>query len=66
MTRKNRKKYEISCFEVLAGCSLLRAEGCSCSLVVLYGDLGVSKIAIFVQKNKKLIFSYISLNFWSP
>ncbi len=43
MTHKNRKKYEISCFEVLAGCSLLRAEGCSCVLDVLYGGLAIDK-----------------------
>ncbi len=30
-----------------AGCSLLRAEGFSCSLDVLYGCLGISKCSIF-------------------
>jgi hypothetical protein len=33
-----------------AGCSLLRAEACSCSLDVLYGGLGI--IAIFDIKKK--------------
>jgi hypothetical protein len=36
MPRKN-KSSEISCVE----CSLLRAEGFSCSLDVLYGGLGI-------------------------
>jgi hypothetical protein len=36
---KNRKKFINFSFEVLAGCSLLRAEGFSCSLDVLYGGL---------------------------
>jgi hypothetical protein len=35
MTHKNRKKYRIFMF-CSAGCSLLRAEGLSCSLGVLY------------------------------
>jgi hypothetical protein len=33
-----------------AGCSLLRAEGFSCSLDVLYGGLGISKLQ-FLTKN---------------
>jgi hypothetical protein len=36
-----------------AGCSLLRAEGFSCSLCsldVLYGGLGISKLQFFNQK----------------
>jgi hypothetical protein len=33
------------------GCSLLRAEGFSCSLDVLYGDIRISKMAIFDKKN---------------
>ncbi len=42
-----------SCFFLFwrAGCSLLRAEGFSCSLDVLYGDLRISKL-----KNKIQIF----------
>ncbi len=34
-----------------AGCSLLRA-GLSCSLGVLYGGLGISKLQFFYQENK--------------
>jgi hypothetical protein len=34
----------------------LRAEGFSCSLGDLYGGIGISKIAIFDQENKKLNF----------
>ncbi len=37
-----------------AGCSLLRAEGFSCSLDVLYGGLGISKLQFFIKKNKNL------------
>ncbi len=33
-----------------AGCSLLRAEGFSCSLDVLYGGLGISKLQFLMQK----------------
>jgi hypothetical protein len=33
-----------------AGCSLLRAEGSSCSLDVLYGDLGISKLQFLIKK----------------
>ncbi len=40
---KNRKKYRIFKFWS-AGCSLLRAEGFSCSLGVLYGALGIGKL----------------------
>jgi hypothetical protein len=43
MTHKNRKKYRIFMFRN-AGCSLLRAEGVSCSLGVLYGGLGIGKL----------------------
>jgi hypothetical protein len=45
MTHKNRKKIkrlgEISYFEVL---NVLRAEGFSCSLDILYGVLGLNSI----------------------
>ncbi len=37
------------------GCSLLRAEGFSCSVDVLYVGLGMSKIAIFIKNNFFLI-----------
>ncbi len=32
------------------GCSLLRAEGFSCSLGILYGGLGISKLQFFIKK----------------
>jgi hypothetical protein len=51
MTQKNRKKDRISIFSS-AGCSLLRAEGFSCSLGVLYGGLGISKLQFLIKKIK--------------
>ncbi len=39
-----------------AGCSLLRAEGFSCSLDVLYEGLGISKLQFLIKKRKKQIF----------
>jgi hypothetical protein len=32
------------------GCSLLRAEGFSCCLGVLYGGLGISKLQLLIKK----------------
>jgi hypothetical protein len=32
------------------GCSLLRADGFSCSLEVIYGGLGISKFQFFIKK----------------
>jgi hypothetical protein len=32
------------------GCSLLRAEGFSCRLGVLYGGLGISKLQFLIKK----------------
>jgi len=49
MTHKNRKKYRIFMF-LSTGCSLLRAEGFSCSLGVLYGGLGISKFQFLIKK----------------
>ncbi len=48
-----------------AGCSLLRAEGFSCSLGVLYGGLRIGKLLFLIQK--KLIFfpAVIFFNFRS-
>jgi hypothetical protein len=43
MTHKNRKKSRIFMF-LRTGCSLLRAEGFSCSLGVLYVGLGIGKL----------------------
>ncbi len=51
MTHKNRKKYRIFMFWS-AGCSFLRAEGFSCSLGVLYGGLGISKLQFLIKKTK--------------
>ncbi len=36
----------------ITGCSLLRTEGFSCSLGVLYGGLGISKLQFFIKKIK--------------
>jgi hypothetical protein len=41
------------------GCSLLRAEGFSCSLGVLYGGLGISKFLI-----KKIEIKFPAINFF--
>ncbi len=49
MTHKNRKKSWIFMF-LSTGCSLLMAEGFSCSLGVLYGGLGISKLQFLIIK----------------
>jgi hypothetical protein len=49
MTHKNIKKSRIFMF-LSTGCSLLRAEGFSCSLGVLYGGLGISKLQFLINK----------------
>jgi hypothetical protein len=49
MNHKNRKKSRIFMF-LSTGCSLLRAEGFSCSLGVLYGGLGISKLQFLIKK----------------
>jgi hypothetical protein len=49
MTHKKRKKSRIFMF-LSTGCSLLRAEGFSCSLGVLYEGLGISKFKFFINK----------------
>jgi hypothetical protein len=36
--------------EKSTGCSLLRAEGFYCSLGVLYGGLGISKLQFLIKK----------------
>jgi hypothetical protein len=51
MAPKNRKKDRIFIF-CNARCSLLRAEGFSCSLGFLYGGLGISKLQLFIKKIK--------------
>jgi hypothetical protein len=50
MTHKNRKKSRIFMFLKNTGCSLLRAEGFSCSLGVLYGGLGISTLQFLIKK----------------
>jgi hypothetical protein len=49
MAHKNRKSPEFSCF-LSTGCSLLRAEGFSCSLGVLYGGLRISKLQFLIKE----------------
>jgi hypothetical protein len=44
-----------------AGCSLLRAEGFSCSLGVLYGGLGISKLQFLIKKIK---IKFLVVNFF--
>ncbi len=46
-----------------AGCSLLRPEGFSCSLRVLYGGRGISKYKFLI--NKKISVVFISSVIWS-
>ncbi len=60
MTHKKRKKLKKK-KKKNAGCSLLRAEGISCSFDVLYLVLERSKLQIFIPKNIKFSFQlYIS------
>ncbi len=61
MTHKNRKKSRIYMF-LSPGCSLLRAEGFSCSLGVLYGGLGISKLQYLI---KKIEIKFPAINFFS-
>jgi hypothetical protein len=49
MTHKNRKKSRIFMF-ISTGCSLLRAEGFSCSLGFLYGGPEISKLQFLINK----------------
>ena len=57
MIHKNRKKSRIFMF-FSTGCSLVKAEGFSCSLGVLYG-LGISKLQ-FLIKNIKIKFLVVN------
>ena len=45
-----KKSKECSCFEVL---DVLRAEGFSCSLGILYEGLGISKLQFFIKNIKQ-------------
>jgi hypothetical protein len=58
MTQKNIKKDRIFIFWS-AGCSVLRAEGFSCSLGVLCVGLGISKLQ-FLTKKIKIIFLVVN------
>ncbi len=60
MTHKNRKKSRISMF-LTTGCSLLRAEGFSCSLGVLYGGLEISELQFLI---KKIEIKFPAVNFF--
>ncbi len=51
MTHKNRKKSRFFMF-LSTGCSLLRAEGFSCSMGILYGGLGISKLKFLIKKTE--------------
>jgi hypothetical protein len=62
MTHKNRKKYRIFMF-LSAGCFLLRAEGFSCCLGVLYEGLGINKLQFLIKRKMKIKF--IAVNFFS-
>jgi hypothetical protein len=64
MTHKNRKKSRIFMF-LITGCSLLRAEGFSCSLGVLYGGLGISKLQFLIKKIDIKFLAINFFNFWS-
>jgi hypothetical protein len=60
-THKKGKKFHV----LKCGCSLLRAEGFSCSLEVLYGGLGISKLEFSNKKVKLTILTVNFPNFWS-
>jgi hypothetical protein len=59
-THKNKKKSRIVMF-LSTGCSLLRAEGFSCSLGVLYGGQGISKLQFLIKKIK---IKFPAINFF--
>ncbi len=61
MTPKNRKKSRIFMF-LSTRCSLLRAEGFSCSLGVLNGGLVISKLQFLI---KKIEIIFPAINFFS-
>jgi hypothetical protein len=61
MTHNNRKKSRILMF-LSTGCSLLRAEGFSCSLGFLYGGLRINKLQFLI---KKIEIKFPAINFRS-
>jgi hypothetical protein len=60
ITHKNRKKSRISMF-LSTGCSLLRAEGFSCSLGLLLWRLGISKLLFLI---KEIEIKFPAINFF--
>jgi hypothetical protein len=60
MTHKNIKK--VQNFHVFKYCSLLRAEGFSCRLGILYGGLGISKLQVLI---KKIEIKFSAINFFN-
>jgi hypothetical protein len=63
--QENRKQL-INFIFCSAGYSLLRVEGFSCSLDVLYGGLGINKLQFLVKKRKENNFGcFLFFNFWS-
>ncbi len=60
MIHKNRKKSRIFMF-LSTGCSLLSTEGFSCSLGVLYGGLGISKLQFLINK---IEIKFLAINFF--
>jgi hypothetical protein len=44
-------------------CSLLRAEGFSCSMKVLYGGLGINKLQFLIKKISNFFSSVIFFQF---
>ena len=64
MAHKNRKKSRIFMY-LSTGCSLFRAEGFSCSLGVLYGGLGISKLQFLIKKIEIKVPAKIFSNFRS-
>jgi hypothetical protein len=60
MTNKNRKKSRVFMF-LSSGCCLFRAKGFSCSLGVLYGGLGISKLQFLIRKIK---IKFPAINFF--
>jgi hypothetical protein len=59
--KNDPQKYKklISYIFCSAGCFLLRAEGFSCSLEVIYGGLGISKLLTYLFLKDKFVFSCI-------
>ncbi len=61
---KHRKKL-INFILLSARCSLLRDEGFSCSLDVLYEGLEISKLKFLIKRHKKFFSCIFFFSFWS-